>query len=472
MIRRMPSVRRLAPIAALALVAGAAVAQASGGGGATTPAPVAVVPSRAPAAATLVDAGPPAVRIVARGSGAPAAPISMTPGTITTAAPVVACRPSKGSASKAPASQAAPSDVLTDAFGILRRDRNDDDTLPAAALTALKRSGLTPVDAQSARLLRADGAARAWVVPVPDVGVANRFACVKSTDPREGLAVVSVGGAPAGGGGALRDLLRGLAPASVDPCAGASHDMIGVSGIVPDDIDAVFVTAADGTATRADVHDNGYTFVLPDVRRLQSRYLVWTGKDGAPHVQPLAVLPFGPSKTACGRLSSTVRVTPAITDFACGPFGAAPVFRQQFPLVVPKTSVSKRSRAAERRAAARRAALRRAAARRAATRRKAGRSKAGHSKPGRLVPLPYVPLPVCAPSAVVQIAPGSGRILPQAVPPRVGTPTVTVPAAPRAAPAVPAPRRAPAPTATRPAAPGAGAPVVTVPATPRPRTTP
>ena len=186
-----------------------------------------------------------------------------------------------------------PSDALKNAFGILRRDRTDDDALPARALKALKAQGLDPVDPQSARLLRADGDARAWVVPLPHVNVGTVVGCVRGAatgKPREGLAVVSLNGAPAGGGGALRDLQRGVAPATLDPCAGADDNMHGVSGIAPDGVEAVFITAADGTSTRADVHDNGCAFVLAHQRRPEQRYLVWSGSDGTPHVQPLPVL--------------------------------------------------------------------------------------------------------------------------------------------------------------------------------------
>jgi hypothetical protein len=96
-------------------------------------------------------------------------------------------------------------------------------------------------------LVRADADANAWVVPVTDVTVAG-LGCAPGSSgaAREGLAVVSVGGAAAGGGGALRDLQRGLAAAAVDPCAGTDRDMLGVSGIVPDGVEAVFITAADG----------------------------------------------------------------------------------------------------------------------------------------------------------------------------------------------------------------------------------
>ena len=121
---------------------------------------------------------------------------------------------------------------------------------------------------------------------------------------------MSVGGAPAGGGGALRDLQRGLASATIDPCAGSGRDMLGVSGIVPDGVEAVFVTAADGSATRADVHDNGYAFVLPRPRRPEPRYVVWTGADGTPHVQPLPAFLVPGRAGACRNPDELVRVTP------------------------------------------------------------------------------------------------------------------------------------------------------------------
>lgn len=40
-------------------------------------------------------------------------------------------------------------------------------------------------------------------------------------------------------------------------CAGPDHAMLGVSGIVPNGVPAVFLTAPDGTAVKADVKDNG-----------------------------------------------------------------------------------------------------------------------------------------------------------------------------------------------------------------------
>ena len=251
------------------------------------------------------------------------------------------CSPRPGVRSR-PAAGKPPSDALKGTFGILRRERRDEDALPARALAALRSSGLAPVDAGAARLLRADGDAKAWVVPVPDVGLAGPFACepAPGESAREGLAVVALGGVAAGGGGSLRDLQRGLAPAEVDPCAGSGRDMIGVSGIVPDGVEAVFITAADGTATRADVHDNGYAFVLPRPERIEVRYLVWTGRDGTPHVQPLAPA-FIAGREPCPRVADVPpRVTPLGFGASCLPFAASPLPAPRFrharpPRIVP-----------------------------------------------------------------------------------------------------------------------------------------
>ena len=74
--------------------------------------------------------------------------------------------------------------------------------------------------------------------------------------------------------------------------------MLSISGIVPNGVPAVFLTAPDGTAVRADVKDNGYEFLLPNQRTAEQRYVVWTGGDGTPHVQPVV---------AFGRWTATAR---------------------------------------------------------------------------------------------------------------------------------------------------------------------
>jgi hypothetical protein len=221
---------------------------------------------------------------------------------------------------KSPTPGAPPSQALLDAFAILRRDRRPEDALPAEALTALKRFGLTPVAPESARLLRTTpSGGRAWVVPVPDVGAGFPFPCRPAAKraPREGLAVVAVGGAADGGGGALADLVRGRAPVSTNACAGENHDLISVSGIVPNGVTAVFLTAPDGTAVRTDVKDNGYEFLVPYARTAQQRYVVWTGGDGTPHVQPV-VASAAPPKRVCEMATALAGKQPRVSAGAIG----------------------------------------------------------------------------------------------------------------------------------------------------------
>ena len=188
------------------------------------------------------------------------------------------------------ATAAPPSQQLLDAFAILRRPRTDQDALSPEALEALRVRGLSPVSLDSSRLLRSTpSGGKAWVVPVPNVvGRLGAFCGpVGKSAAREGVVVVAVGDAASGGGGALDDLVRGRAPVTLAPCAGADHSMLSISGMVPDGVPAVFLTAPDGTAVRADVKDNGYEFLLPNQRSYEQRYVVWTGGDGTPHVQPI-----------------------------------------------------------------------------------------------------------------------------------------------------------------------------------------
>ena len=400
MIPNALPVRRLVPIGLVALVAGAAVAQAADGGAATPRAAAAATPAAAAPAWVAPASVAPLPAVAPYGRAARVVPLPCGP-----------------ASRKRAAARTPPSDALKNAFAILRRERTDEDALPGRALRALKAQGLDPVDAQSARLLRADGAARAWVVPVPDVGEATALGCLRGAaarKPREGIAVVSLGGAPAGGGGALRDLQRGHAPAALDPCAGAGHNMLGVSGMVPDGVDAVFVTAADGTSTRADVRDNGYAFGLPRPRRAEQRYIVWTGSDGSPRVQPLPLALLG-GRITCARVAATARVTPDPWSAACLPYGADPVD------VAPRRAWSRRSSSA-----ARRRQLKR-------------RARAGRP-----------------PSTCVFLSPWSGRLLPvvPAIPPQ---PPMLVPLRPGPVPR-PAPERPgvlPAPAPARPAVPRA-----------------
>jgi hypothetical protein len=128
--------------------------------------------------------------------------------------------------------------------------------------------------------------------------------------PQPGLAIVAVGGAPVGAGGTLADVVRGREPVALDPCADPSHDMLSVSGIVPDGVAAAFLTSATGTAVRADVQDNAYAFLVPPDKRPEQRYVVWTGGDGTPHVQPLTWTPFSTRTRCASAPKDLVRVSP------------------------------------------------------------------------------------------------------------------------------------------------------------------
>ncbi|HEV7494678.1 hypothetical protein [Baekduia sp.] len=148
-----------------------------------------------------------------------------------------------------------------------------------------------------------------------------------------GLAIVALGGAPAGAGGRLEDLVRGREEVALDPCGGPNHNMLSVSGIVLDGVGAAFLTSPDGTAVRADVKDNAYAFVIPRINRAEQRYVVWTGGDGTPHVQPLAA-PVFLGRMRCATLTGDRPPIVSPNDSGlCGHFDRAPV------IVLPATPV-------------------------------------------------------------------------------------------------------------------------------------
>jgi hypothetical protein len=238
---------------------------------------------------------------------------------------------------------APPSQALLDAFAILKRERRAEDALSDEALKALRRFRLEPVAPESARLLRqTPTGGRAWIVPVPDVNSGVPFLCrpaVAKRGAREGVVVVATGDAADGGGGALDNLVRGRAPVSVEQCGGASHDMLSVSGVVPNGVAAVFLTAPDGTAVRADVKDNGYEFVVPHPRAPQQRYVVWTGGDGTPHVQPVLAM-AAPPKRVCDLTSVLAARQPRVSVAA---FGAPCALLAPRPVpVIPKSAAARR----------------------------------------------------------------------------------------------------------------------------------
>ena len=219
--------RSVASLVLVALIAGAIAAHADSG---SAPRPV-----RTPA------------RVVA--APAPSRPYAGTaPVAVACAAPVPVDPRRKTPQPPKPATSAPPSQQLLDAFAILRRPRADADALSPEALEALRVRGLSPVSLDSSRLLRSTpSGGKAWVVPVPNVVHGLGVACEPAgkSGPREGLVVVAVGDAASGGGGALDDLVRGRAPVTLAPCAGADHSMLSISGLVPNGVPAVFLTAPD-----------------------------------------------------------------------------------------------------------------------------------------------------------------------------------------------------------------------------------
>ncbi|WP_027007735.1 hypothetical protein [Conexibacter woesei] len=364
----LPAVSALA-LACIALGVLAALADGSGRHAAPvaprTPRVVAAVPAAAPAAVPAVPVAAarlrPALRatrpllVAAAASSRYLRPYAIACGVIRIAGPVGAV---------APKPEPVPDDLLH-AFGILRRAATPDDALPKDALQALRIRGLEPFDPAAARLVRTtpDGG-RAWVVPTRDVpntpgcGVAalvppavvynpktptplpalpapvpatpTRPAKPQKATPHPGLALVALGGAPVGAGGRYEDLIRGREDVALDPCGGPGHDMLSVSGLVPDGVPAAFLTSPDGTAIRADVKDNAYTFVVPRSARAETRYVVWTGGDGTPHVQPLTPIVY-PSTSSCARVHPVTARIPEISPRATTPILPAPVAVKRLP---------------------------------------------------------------------------------------------------------------------------------------------
>jgi hypothetical protein len=311
-------VRRLAPLALVALAAGALIG-ADAGSGARRPAPKRARVIRVAPLAPLATAVP--------GAPAPFMPLRVRRGQVRLRAAFRPCRPASGPAPTAPSQQ------LLATFGVLRRAATAGDALPAEAAAALKARGLRVEGTGTARLLRTGpGDGKAWVVPVAEIsGLVDCVAAKRPAD-REGLAVVALGETPAGGGGTRDDLARGRAPASVETCAGPDHRSISVSGIVPDGVSAVYLTATDGTAVRADVRDNGFALLVPAPVRPDQRFLVWTPANGTPHVQPILVTSF-PSRL-CGRIKRPVaRVSPG--PFSCTP--TAPALAAPPPAIVVRS---------------------------------------------------------------------------------------------------------------------------------------
>ncbi len=197
----------------------------------------------------------------------------------------------------------------------------------------VRRTLSTPVAPASATPPPATEPAPVPTTPAPAATVPTAPNTTNKPAAHPGLAIIALGGAPAGAGGRLEDLVRGREDVALDPCGGPNHNMLSVSGIVPDGVGAAFLTSPDGTAIRADVKDNAYAFVVPRSNRAEQRYVVWTGGDGTPHVQPLAA-PVFLGRIRCPALAGDRPPIVSPDDSGlCGHFDRAPA------IVLPATPV-------------------------------------------------------------------------------------------------------------------------------------
>ena len=265
----------------------------------------------------------------------------------------------------APRPEPVPDDLLH-AFGILRRAATPDDALPEEALTALRRArpgalrprrrapgphdarrrprvgrpdprrprhapaaGAAAARAARRRLQPEDAGARAAGAraPSPAAGAGRRRYAA-----HPGLALVALGGAPVGAGGRYEDLIRGREHVALDPCGGPGHDMLSVSGLVPDGVPAAFLTSPDGTAIRADVKDNAYTFVVPrsaarrdPLRRLDRR------RRHTPRPAAASPTPSSPPHQLQRRSTTRPPRIPSISPTPCDAVLPAPVAVKRLP---------------------------------------------------------------------------------------------------------------------------------------------
>jgi hypothetical protein len=175
------------------------------------------------------------------------------------------------------ASTKPPSQALLDAFGVLERPRTPADTVPPAALKLLPFGG--PVNLEAARQIR-DGA---WLIPLENANwfprtperclrrlPAKQRAAVERAEreaaakpPEEGVEIAGEApGVASSGRWRLSDIEQGRT-FNVNNCAGAKHDQLTVTGLVPDSITTVKVTAGDGTVTEATPDRNLVQILLP-----------------------------------------------------------------------------------------------------------------------------------------------------------------------------------------------------------------
>jgi hypothetical protein len=195
---------------------------------------------------------------------------------------------------------------LAASLAILRRPATPEDTPDAAARRRVPIGrGLHLADA---RLLRAEGDKRAWLVPVDDVRlqplpercVARAPAAMRTSLRRQrerfaaqpaqpGVAVLGDGAVEVGPSIAGLDSIVGGHAVQSSSCEGPSHDMLGVYALLPDGDTQPYLHYPDGHTVLGELRDNAVTFLVskPDRRDQLPDGLAWTDAGGAQQSTPV-----------------------------------------------------------------------------------------------------------------------------------------------------------------------------------------
>jgi hypothetical protein len=175
----------------------------------------------------------------------------------------------------------APDPRLAANLAILRRPATPADTPdPQARRAPLDGRGPHLADA---RLLRADIAGKAWIVPVDDV----RPQLPKGCEP--GVVIISDGPVDVGPSITSLDLILAGNAVETNSCAGPSHDMLGVDALLPDGATQPYLRFGDGHTVLGDLRDNAVTFVInkPDQRSQLPTAIAWTDATAGPRTSPI-----------------------------------------------------------------------------------------------------------------------------------------------------------------------------------------
>jgi hypothetical protein len=179
----------------------------------------------------------------------------------------------------------APDPRLAANLAILRRpatpaDTPDPQAQRQARIAALVGRGPHLADA---RLLRAEVAGKAWIVPVDDV----RPQLPKGCEP--GVVILTDGPVDVGPSITSLDLILAGNAVETNSCAGPSHDMLGLYALLPDGATQPYLRFGDGHTVLGELGDNAVTFLInkPDQRSRLPTALDWTDATDGPQTSPI-----------------------------------------------------------------------------------------------------------------------------------------------------------------------------------------